>query len=322
MLEVGDRLLGKRSRCPTCQSALRLRPNAPPPPAECRCAGCGETFRGAARTSELLCPECTALADSAALPEEAEPPAIDLGRYSTPTAAAPRLPAPLPSSIPPSVPGAPRPTAEPVWDDEVTEPSRTSRSTPLSRVDWRVLAVAIPVLLVAVIGGFAVLRGSTSSVNPLQLVANMTLQRQLDRAIADDPRNAGIKASAYYRNAFDRSVLVFDLHEVSGERNKLDVFRVLLDFAAATTDTTCETVELAFHGKTRFQMDGDYFRTLGRDRSTENPAYTIRTFPEHLRTPSGARAFQQWTGGVLGVLAEQMKDFNEMHDQWYGSATR
>lgn len=316
MLHVGDRLLGKRGRCPTCQSALTLRPNAPPAPVERRCAGCGETIRVNARANELLCPECAALADSAALPEEAELPVIDLDRYPTPEATAPPPPAPLLSPLPAAV----RPTGEPVWDDESAGSPRTTRSTLLSKVDWRILAAAIPLLLVVVIGGFAAMQGGAFSLNPLQLVANIALQRQLARAIADDPRNAGIKASAYYRNAFDQSVLVFDLHEVSGERNKLDVFRVLLDFAAATTDTDCETVELAFRGTPRFQMDGAYFRTLGRERSTQNPAYTIRTFPEHLRTPSGTQAFQQWTGGVLGVFAEQMKDFNEMHDQWYGYA--
>lgn len=268
------------------------------------------------------------MADSATLPEDAELPIIDLSRYPTPEAAAPRPPAPpvpLASPVPvafrPATSGSQPRTAEPVWDEEVAGPSRKPLSTLLAKMDWR-LAVAIPVVLVVLIGGFAVLRGSAFSLNPLQLIANIAVQRQLDRAIADDPRNAGIKASAYYRGAFGPSVLVFDLHEVSGERNKLDVFRVLLDFAAATTDTDCETVELAFRGDVRFQMDGDYFRTLGRDRSTENPAYTIRTFPEHLRTPSGTRAFQRWTGGVLGVLAGQMKDFNDMHDQWYASAPR
>ena len=45
--------------------------------------------------------------------------------------------------------------------------------------------------------------------------------------------------------------------------------------------------------------------------------YTIRTFPENLRTPDGERAFSVWEGGMFGVLKAQMEDFNEFHDEWY-----
>ena len=43
----------------------------------------------------------------------------------------------------------------------------------------------------------------------------------------------------------------------------------------------------------------------------------MRTFPENVYRPDGARAFDSWTGGVLGVLGKQMEDFNEFHKQWY-----
>jgi hypothetical protein len=64
-------------------------------------------------------------------------------------------------------------------------------------------------------------------------------------------------------------------------------------------------------------LDGSYFRQLGRDRDYQKPAFTIRTFPENLRTPTGGQAYGQWTGGILGVLNEQMKDSNDFHDKWY-----
>ena len=78
-----------------------------------------------------------------------------------------------------------------------------------------------------------------------------------------------------------------------------------------------ESVELSFRGHTEFKISGQYFKTLGVEYSSQNPIYTIRTFPEHLMTPDGGQAFPTWTGGWLGFLNKQMEDFNEVHKRWY-----
>lgn len=70
-------------------------------------------------------------------------------------------------------------------------------------------------------------------------------------------------------------------------------------------------------GKTKFQLKGDYFRQLGIEYGQQNPVYTMRTFTEHLYTSEGDKAFGTWTGGLLGVLKEQMEDFEEFHKKWY-----
>lgn len=172
-------------------------------------------------------------------------------------------------------------------------------------------------LIVASAGSYALFRGSKASINPFQSLANTELQSKLDRAIELDHRNVGIDISVYYRNTFDKSIVVFDLQGVSGSNSRLDVFRVLLEFAEAMQTNYCDTVELAFRGETKFTIDGFYFRTLGRERDFQNPAYTIRTFPENLKTPSGLSAYPEWTGGLIGVLNKQMEDFNDFHDKWY-----
>jgi hypothetical protein len=89
---------------------------------------------------------------------------------------------------------------------------------------------------------------------------------------------------------FDTSVIVFDLQEVPGTKSRLDVFRLLLDFTHEMREEYSESVELAYRGDIRFKIDGSYFRTLGRERNSENPVYTIRTFPENVQTPGGMRA--------------------------------
>jgi hypothetical protein len=45
--------------------------------------------------------------------------------------------------------------------------------------------------------------------------------------------------------------------------------------------------------------------------------YTIRTFSENVMNPDGTNAFPQWTGGMLGVLKEQMEDFDDFNKKWY-----
>jgi len=43
----------------------------------------------------------------------------------------------------------------------------------------------------------------------------------------------------------------------------------------------------------------------------------MRTFPENLLKPDGSRAYQTWTGGLLGVVGKQVEDFNDFHRQWW-----
>ena len=166
-------------------------------------------------------------------------------------------------------------------------------------------------------GTYALLSGSKASLNPLQSVANTKLQGKIDQTIAFDQRNRGISVSAYYKTALGKDVVVFDLEDIEGSKSRLDVFRVLLDFAEEMEDESFSSLELAFRGDTRFILDGSYVRTLGSERRTQNPSYTIRTFPENLKTPYGSQAYSEWSGGLIGVLQKQMEDFNDVHDKWY-----
>ncbi|RCS20958.1 hypothetical protein DUT91_25205 [Phyllobacterium salinisoli] len=64
-------------------------------------------------------------------------------------------------------------------------------------------------------------------------------------------------------------------------------------------------------------MHGAYFNTLGVERNTQNPVYTIRTMPENMMDMEGRPAFSTWTGGLLGVMGKQMEDHQAMHRSWY-----
>ncbi|KIG14633.1 hypothetical protein DB30_06512 [Enhygromyxa salina] len=143
------------------------------------------------------------------------------------------------------------------------------------------------------------------------------LQDPMRDVIANDPRNAGIEVQVHLEHYVTPGVLVYDLRDVGRDKAPIDVFRVFLQYADAMKGQRFDAVQLAFRGETKFVLDGAGFQEIGRDYAGQNPVYTIRTFPERLRTPDGAVAFERWKGGALGVLGEQMDDFNEFQDRWY-----
>ncbi len=122
---------------------------------------------------------------------------------------------------------------------------------------------------------------------------------------------------AYHQWLVSPSTLVIDLWDVDGETAMVDVDRNLFDAAAALKDKTFGEVVLAYRGRTRFRIDGAEFHAIGQERGWQNPVYTIRTLQEHLTKADGSRAFETWTGGLLGILGKQMEDHAEFHAQWW-----
>ncbi len=143
------------------------------------------------------------------------------------------------------------------------------------------------------------------------------LQSPMNYVIKRDPRNDGIDVSVHYGSFIDPSTLVFDLRKVSGSKSPADVFRVMLQYADRIKERRFDDIALAYKGSIKFKVEGTYFRTLGEEYGVQNVLYTIRTFPEHLKTPAGTHAYPEWTGGLLGVMNKQMEDFSDFHRQWY-----
>jgi len=137
----------------------------------------------------------------------------------------------------------------------------------------------------------------------------------IDEVIQNDPRNEGIEVSAYYGDK--QSTLVFNHINISGDKSAVDVFRLFLQFAEKVKDYKFNKVELAFRKEVIFFINGDYFSKLGEEFSTQNPVYTMRTFPENLKKPDGENAYPKWEGGLLGITSKQMEDFSDFHRQWY-----
>lgn len=210
--------------------------------------------------------------------------------------------------------------------DEVLDSARVEQNPPPSKIQSqtqrlrlrkKLLLAATCCLVIA--GAYCALMGGRPSVNPLQSLRNARVQSAINRAIKADPRNGGVDALAYYQGAFSDEVLVFDLRDISGSVAPVDVFRALLCFADEVQNEPFAQVILSHKGEAKFSVDGNFFRKTGRDYGSENVIFTMRTFPENLRTPLGNRAYSEWSGGALGVLGKQLEDFNDFHRKWYMS---
>ena len=168
--------------------------------------------------------------------------------------------------------------------------------------------------VVSTAGLLAVLAGGAFAWN------QSTLQGPLQEVLDADERNAGVDVRVHYKHYMNPGVIVYDLRGVDAGKSPLDVFRVFLQFAEAMKEESFERVELSFRGETKFVLDGPGFHELGGSYEAENPMFLVRTFPERLQTPAGARAYGVHEGGGLMVLGAQMDDFNDFHQSWWSEA--
>lgn len=144
-----------------------------------------------------------------------------------------------------------------------------------------------------------------------------TLVKPYDEMFKSDYRNQGVEASVYYQHYVNPNVLVFDMKNISNTNSMADVFRVFWSYSGTLKHKKFERVELAFRGKAKFYLKGDYFQSLGKSHNVENPIYVINHFSENVYNLNDSKAFATWTGGWLGVAQKQMEDFNNFHRKWY-----
>lgn len=87
--------------------------------------------------------------------------------------------------------------------------------------------------------------------------------------------------------------------------------------AAALKEQHFSQVALCYQNDNKYLLSGEDFQAIGQEYGVQNVAYTVRTFPEKLRSASGEKSFQTHRGGVLYVMNKQMANFNIMNRQWY-----
>lgn len=126
-----------------------------------------------------------------------------------------------------------------------------------------------------------------------------------------------IAAIGYYHWAVAPGTIVYDLREVGPSASSASVIGAFFGFADEMKDRKFNEVLLAWRGDVRFRLSGDDFQMIGAEFAWQNPVFMLRTFPEKLKTPEGRPAFETWSGGMLGVLNQQMDDVNGFTEQWF-----
>jgi hypothetical protein len=172
-----------------------------------------------------------------------------------------------------------------------------------------------PKLLLVVLVAVVCLVGC--AIGGVWLYNETQLDRPLQRVLLSDPRNHVVQASARFDGWVDTSTLVFDLRDIGRDASSVDVFRVLLQYAQAQKDHQYKKIVLAAYGQRKFVIPGDYFQQLGRDYATQNPIYTIRTFPQHVAAMDGSKPFPEIDGGVFYVVGKQFDQFKALNQRWY-----
>lgn len=144
-----------------------------------------------------------------------------------------------------------------------------------------------------------------------------TLTKPLDSVLKSDYRNNGIEVSAHYENYVNPNVLVFDIKNIDLKNSAADVFRVFLQYSSELKTKSFDKIILSSKGQPKFYILGSHFTEIGREYGTQNPVYIVRTFPENVYKMNGSKAFDSWTGGVLGVSTKQLEDFNDFSKKWF-----
>ena len=144
-----------------------------------------------------------------------------------------------------------------------------------------------------------------------------TLQSKLDKVINEDSRNKGITIYSHYDNFINPKILIFNLWDIEGDKSMADIDRVLLQFSEVMKNENFQELIFSFRFNKKFFITGKYFKKLGEEFSYQNPVYILRKLAENIYKLNGQKSYSTWTGGLIGVVKEQMEDHNEFHQEWY-----
>ena len=145
----------------------------------------------------------------------------------------------------------------------------------------------------------------------------INLHSSMHDVFKKDARNQGIHIYAHYDYFLNPNVININFWNIDDDKTMADIDRLLFQFAESLKDRSYEKVIFSFRFNKKFFITGEYFKKIGREFSFQNPVYLIRKFPEELYNMDGNKAFSTWTGGMLGVLKNQIEDHNKFHQVWY-----
>jgi len=95
--------------------------------------------------------------------------------------------------------------------------------------------------------------------------------RPVSQRLAEDTRNEKVKFWTYHLYGVLPGTLVVDLRGLDDEAAMMDVMRGLFQAADAHKERRFDKVLLSYKGTAKFQLDGEFFQTLGKEYEHQNP---------------------------------------------------
>jgi hypothetical protein len=131
--------------------------------------------------------------------------------------------------------------------------------------------------------------------------------------------NGVVEARVSYAGLFGTDTVVFDLRDggSSGAR-RIDPVHLLMQFSSKLNLYSVDRVVLARNGDRRFYITSNNLRPLADSYKGGGRSWAFNNLPANVRRMDGTRAYNEWTGGWLGVLQKQSEDLNRFITAWTG----
>lgn len=128
-----------------------------------------------------------------------------------------------------------------------------------------------------------------------------------------------VHADVYYEGVFATDIVVFDLLDGgASSARRIDPVHLLFQFSDELDLMSVRSVVLARSGRKVFTISSTDLKPLSDSYAGGGRPWAFNHLPESVRTMSGRHVYEQWTGGLLGVLQEQAEDLNDFIREWTG----
>jgi hypothetical protein len=139
----------------------------------------------------------------------------------------------------------------------------------------------------------------------------MMLQRHLDRVIARDARNAGIRVTAYYDSYLTFDTIVFDVRAVGPPGGPPALLRSFLQFGRELQGRNVSEVVIAYRGQRKFKIHGDDFLGLGALVGATQPRQLLWELAHNLRFLNNKLVMSNLPGNYAALLKKALGEGSE-----------
>lgn len=131
-------------------------------------------------------------------------------------------------------------------------------------------------------------------------------------------KNKGIDVSVGFENYINLSNIVYDLRGCQ-HKTKIDIYRVLFQFAEKKKDSNFDYIILSCRGKEKFKIPGEFFKKIGVEYSEEKMVPLIKSFPRNIQHLDGSPLTEIKTDSLLISEEDQLKDCCKFMFEWLKS---